>query len=272
MAKGFRLIDGARGAGCGFLSDAEIDAFLSGTLDAERATAFSEHQSRGCRPCSVFGADMQAFRSVIEDGVQGAERRDFDSRAASQRAELKRELERSATPRRRRVVPTWVLGAAAMVAIVGFVSLQLLDPGATAPSVTLPGGEAYTFEAPAAPPLVRDGGLFARGRNAFADGDYAKAAAAFEKVDESDPLYSDAAFYAGVSHLLNDNDPPAVERLTLARELAIADGLSGNEAAYYLSLAQIELGNHERARELLRGIDGGPNAANAARLLQLLGR
>ncbi len=54
MAKGFEIIDSGHGAGCGFLTDAEIDAYFSGDLDAERSTAFSAHQSEGCRPCSLF--------------------------------------------------------------------------------------------------------------------------------------------------------------------------------------------------------------------------
>ena len=41
MAKGLRVIDGGRGAGCGFLTEIEIDAYLSGQLDSERTKAFS---------------------------------------------------------------------------------------------------------------------------------------------------------------------------------------------------------------------------------------
>ena len=271
MAKSFQVIDGGRGAGCGFLTDAEIDAYLTGALDAERSKAFAAHRSEGCRPCSLFGADMQAYRGLLENGVIDSERRDFEALADGQRAELKRAVARSTRAPRRSAFPKWFLSAAAMIAIAGFISFQVLRPTEIHPTVTLPGGQTFNFEAPAAPPLVRDGGPFARGRAAFAAGEYTRAAAAFEKVAETDPMYADATFYAGVSHLLDHNDPPAVERLTLARELAIADGLAGDDAAYYLSLAQIELGNHEEARTLLKSITGGPNASSATRLLTLLG-
>ena len=92
MAKGFQINNDGRGAGCGFLTDAEIDAYFSGALDAERNKAFSVHQSEGCRPCSVFGADMQTFRTLLETGVLDSEREDFEALAAGQRAELKRAL------------------------------------------------------------------------------------------------------------------------------------------------------------------------------------
>lgn len=271
MAKDFQVIDGGRGAGCGFLTDTEIDAYFCGELDSERSQAFSAHQAEGCRPCSLFGADMRVYRDLLDNGVLDSERNDFEALADGQRAELKRAVAHSAQAPRRTVFPTWLLSAAAMLAIAGFISFQLLNPGDIPPNVTLPGGESFTFEAPAAPPLVRAGGDFARGRAAFADGDYAKAAAVFEKVPDADPMYADAQFYAGVSHLLDHSVASAVERLTLARELAIADGLAGDEAAYYLSLAQIELGNHEQARALLKSISGGPNAVEAAKLLELLG-
>jgi len=271
MAKGLQIIDGGRGAGCGFLSDAEIEAYFSGGLNADRCAAFSAHQAEGCRPCSLFGADMRVYRTLTETGVLDVERKDFEALADGQRAELRRAVARTAEASRRRSFPTWLLSAAAMIAIAGFISFQLLSPTDLGPAVTLPGGESFTFEVPAAPPLVRDGGPYARGRAAFAGGDYTTAATAFEKVPGSDPMYADAAFYAGVSHLLEHDDPAAVERLTLARELAIADGLAGDDAAYYLALAQIELGNHDQARDLLKSITRGANAAGAAKLLELLG-
>ncbi len=270
MAKGFKVIEGGRGAGCGFLSDAEIDAFLAGNLDAERGRAFGDHRSAGCGPCSLFGADLEMFRQLVESGVTDAERRDFEALADGQREEIRRAVARAEVPRGK-AFPRWVLSAAAVIALAGFLSIQLLDPKGGGPAVTLPDGNAFHFSVPAAPPLVRDGGDFARGRAAFAAGEYAAAAAAFERVPDTHPMYADAAFYAGVSHLLNHADPPAVERLTLARELAIADGLSGDGAAYYLALAQIETGNHDAARKLLTSIRGGRNEVDAARLLELLG-
>ena len=270
MAKGLKVIDGGRGAGCGFLSEIEIDAYFSGKLDSERSTAFSAHRAEGCGPCSLFGADMQVYRDLLDNGVLDSERKTFAALADGQRAELKRALQQSAQAPRRTVFPTWLLSAAAMIVIAGFISFQFLAPSDIHPTVTLPGGESFTFEAPAAPPLVRDGGDFARGRSAFADGDYTKAAAAFETVSNADPMYADAQFFAGVSHLLDHNDSSAVDRLSVARELALADGLAGDEAAYYLSLARIEVGDHGQARNLLKSIAGGPRAAEVAKLLELL--
>jgi tetratricopeptide (TPR) repeat protein len=270
MAKDLEVIDGGRGAGCGFLTDTEIDAYFSRDLDSERNEAFSAHRAEGCRPCSLFGADMRVYRDLLDNGVLDSERKNFAALADGQRAELKRALQSARAPRRT-VFPNWLLSAAAMIAIAGFISFQLLEPSDIHPAVTLPGGESFTFEVPAAPPLVRDGGDFARGRSAFADGDYAKAVVAFERISNTDPMYPDAQFFAGVSHLVDHNDASAVERLTVARELAIADGLAGDEAAYYLSLARIELGDHEQARNLLKSIAAGSRSAEAAKLLELLG-
>jgi len=271
MTKDFQVIDGGRGAGCGFLSEDEIESYFSGALDPERSVKFFAHQSGGCGPCAIFGADMQTFRSLIEAGVLDSERKEFEVRAVEQREELKRVLERQKSGSGRRGFRSWILSAAAMIAIAGFISFQLLNPADIDPSVTLPGGASYSFEAPTAPALVRDGGDFARGRAAFARAEYHLAAEAFEKVTTSDPMYADAAFFSGVSYLLDDKDVLAVERLTAARDLAIAEGTSGHEAAYYLSLAQIELGQPDQARDMLRSIGSGPYAADAARLLALLG-
>jgi len=269
MAKGFQVIDGGRGAGCGFLTEADIEAYFSGTLTAERGAMFSAHQAAGCGPCSMFDADMQAFRKVLTDGALESERRDFEASAAAQRDALRSELGRSAGPPRRRIVPNWLLSAAALIAIVGIVSFQFLRSPELVHSVMLPDGESFAFQAPAPPPLVRDGGDFARGRAAFAAREWSTAAAAFESVEAEDPRSADAEFYAGVSHLLNHEIPLAVERLTEARERAMTDGVSG-EATYYLALAQIGAGNPVVARELLESIQDGPGAVEAGRLLDLL--
>ena len=265
MSNGFQVIEGGRGAGCGFLSDVEIDAFLAGGLQGDRLEAFDAHRDAGCRPCMLFGADLHTFRDVLDRGVLESERKHFDRVAVRDRVEFAKTLAAATTTRR---FPTWILGVAAIFVVVAFLGVQFLGP-AGGPIVTLPDGTDYAYAAPAAPSLVRDGGDFARGRAAYVKGDHATAAAAFESVESDDPRHADALFFAGVSRLLEGKSVAAAGLLERSLALSEEQGLPTDETRYYLALVRIEAGQAEDAADLLEAIDPAARPA-AAKLLDAL--
>ena len=269
MANGFRVIEGGRGSGCGFLSDAEIDAYCSGSLGDDQLEAFAAHRLSGCRPCALFGADLQAYREVIEGGALESERRHFDQTAPAQRAVFDELLAEPIPARTSRRFPNWALGLAAMIAIAGFFGVQFFGPGPASPAIDLPDGARFAYQAPVAPSLVRDGGAFARGRSAFAAGDHAAAAAAFEAVEIEDPRHADALFFAGVSRLIEGRSDAATVLLERALALYEQQSFPLDEARYYLALASIDRGRTDFARELLESIEPGSQLP-AAELLEAL--
>jgi len=260
MGNGFKVIDGGRGAGCGFLTDAEVDGFLAESLDETRLVEFDSHQSGGCKPCTLFAVDLRTFRDVVTEGPFASEQKRFDAVAEGQRSEFRDELARTGPGNRRSKVPVWMLSAAAAIVFVAFLGFQFLGPDGT-PSIVLPDGSTYVFEAPAAPSRLRDGGDFARGRAAYAKADWAAATTAFAAVASGDPRYADARFYAGAASLLEGNTLRATELLEESRALASAAGLPTGEIEYYLALASAERGDVEAAIGLLEGIAFDPDAA-----------
>jgi hypothetical protein len=101
----FRIIgssarkQGLETAGCGFLSESEIESYLEGRLASARQVRFSAHQM-DCSSCALVAADLEIFSSVQNGSILENERREFNQTAAIFKAQLREELETHDTKRR----------------------------------------------------------------------------------------------------------------------------------------------------------------------------
>jgi len=87
-------------AGCGFLTDKEIEAAIEDRLPERRQEQFAAHQLEGCSSCALLAADLQIFGTVQSSGLLENERREFNESAAIFKAQLRQELEAQDAQRR----------------------------------------------------------------------------------------------------------------------------------------------------------------------------
>ena len=73
----FRRNDSGTEAGCGFLSERQIDAFLERGADPDLEQGFEQHLRDGCAECLHLVAAMEQFREVLERGPVQSERARF---------------------------------------------------------------------------------------------------------------------------------------------------------------------------------------------------
>jgi tetratricopeptide (TPR) repeat protein len=259
--------------GCGFLAEPVLEAWLAGTLEADRRAAFESHRD-ACRACTLLAADLDAWSEIAARGPLASEREEFERRAAAAREALALELRRPA-PRRSQPSRGWlafgaVLAAAALLAVMiwPFVASE---PGA----IALPGGGSVTLEPPefSPPPEVRDRQraieLWTEAERAWKARDWVRAGAALEQIVEQDPESHDARLYLGLAHLSRGRYDDALETLEEARVIAEREGLGGALADYSLGLAALGEGDVALARQALgRAVEaGGAWGERAAALL-----
>jgi len=272
-------------AGCGFLTQGEIEASLGNELSVSRRSAFNAHQVEGCSPCALLAADLQVWTDVERRGVLENERREFAADAAILKAHLRQEL--SKLDEQRTVAPSFKfswnslagLAAAAMLAMVLIVP-GLIEKG---PSNVLPtpDGSGYAFPVMEySQPVVRNGAAKAwrEAGAAYTAAEYVKAErllAAFEadeKFADREDLLHDSALLRGNALLMLGRYEEAVNALEIARERADRLGFLGGIDNFYLGLAAMSAGDIELATSALeRAVEiGGIETADRAR--QLLDR
>jgi tetratricopeptide (TPR) repeat protein len=266
-------------AGCGFLKDREIDAYLDGRLASRRRDAFDRHSHGGCLRCCLLAADLRSFGGLLVDGPLPAEQRAFDATRAIVAARLRQEVEASTADRRaRRFGVSWKplvgIAAAAMLMAVVFVPREGSEPGL----LQLPGGAEYRPEAMpfSAPPAMRGGvtlgDLWNRAGVAYQAGDFEQAATELSAIRSLDPASHDAALYQGVALTMGGRHDEALEPLQTAIEIGEAAGLSLASERYFLGVAALGAGDESLARLALgaSAAAGGSWGERSAELLERL--
>ena len=259
-------------AGCGHLSPREIEQSLHGRLPVGRRTAFAQHQSEGCIPCSLLATDLEVFRNVFERGLLETERREFDGSRAITKARLRQELEAFDAKRGHKPLFrfSWNLAAglaaAAMLAVL-FIGPALIEGPGDHVSIAGIDVDAMTYSAPS---MVRGAEshreLWARAGAAYNAGDYGAAERIFSKLEQGE-FARDALLYRGVSLLMLGRHDEALEVLERSRE--IADGAAVN---YYAGLAALGSGDRDLATRALEeaAASGGEFGERAQTALSLL--
>jgi tetratricopeptide (TPR) repeat protein len=259
----------ARSAGCGYLSNRELDAVLGGTLGTPRLAAFAAHRLAGCAPCMYLAADLEAFRHIAERGLLASERREFERTRAPLAAHLRQELGRHVRPARR---SSWfpVALAAAAMPVLAIVGTPLMRRGATGP-LEIGGArfEAMPFTPPPAVRGVSLDELWREAQQAYEAGAFAEAQTALERIVERDPASHDARLYRGVTLVMLERHDDALAVLSDAQRLAAAAGLAVGSHDYWIGVAELGRGDVAAARAAFeRARDaGGPLATRAAEAL-----
>ena len=95
----------------------------------------------------------------------------------------------------------------------------------------------------------------------YRGGKYGQAATALATLAKTHPDVPEIAFYAGLSHLLAGNASSSRPLL----EAAVASDLVGDDAQWFAAIAHERLGDHDRARDMLRALcaRGGSRSRDA---------
>jgi tetratricopeptide (TPR) repeat protein len=259
----FRIIgssarkQGLETAGCGFLSESEIESYLEGRLASARQVRFSAHQM-DCSSCALVAADLENFSSVQNGSILENERREFNQTAAIFKAQLREELETHDT-KRRPVTSffkfSWNTAATLAAAALLLVAITIqLRPG-NGNVIVFSNGERFAVQAMpfSQAPITRGSSvsdLWENAGAAYQAGDYDGAAGIFGEIGELDAQNHDAALYRGISLLMTGEYHQALMPLRRAARIAEGQGFSGT-AHYFLGLAALGLHDHDLAMSSL---------------------
>ena len=174
------------------------------------------------------------------------------------------------------------LVAAAAVVLVALrirpaagIPTSTTPPEAAAPTGTTPPVPSFVIPLEAAPVKLTPSALVRRSPSnhgvftddavpafaAYRAGRFDEAAAAFARLSTSYPTSPEAAFYLGVSRLLNGDASGAVTALTSARQ--INDPAFRDDVEWYLAAADERRGDLRAARAALAGLCQGSSAFSA---------
>jgi tetratricopeptide (TPR) repeat protein len=263
--------------GCGFLTQAEVEAWIDGRLPADRAAALAAHLEEGCDACAEIAADLAVFAEVVSREPSAVETRESDRQAEMLRARLRREVRARVArsePTPLRIPWRWALAAAASVALAALLYVGLRAPAY--PTVLLASGATVTIEPKPfqTPPALRGAadvvGLWAEASAAYRRDRFADAARTLATIEARAPDQVDAAIYRGVCLLMTGRTAEAEEALERARGIATRADFPTASIAWYQALAQLASGQESAARGLLEeaASQAGPYAAKARDLLE----
>lgn len=232
-------------AGCGHVSEQELEAWLDGRLRSERLDQIEQH-ARGCGACALLLADVGSYRSA-ESGSSDEERREFEARRPMLESRLRREVksaQRSRWP--------WVSLAAAAAILAVFLLMPQRQPGGV---VTIAGQtlavDALPFSAAPLTRGARDEKAWESASASYRAGDYGKAATRFESIATREPESVDAALYAGIASFFDGRPQRSKPLLESARERAVKQDQPVDVIAYYQGVTALALGDTEEARRQL---------------------
>ena len=232
-------------AGCGHVSEQELEAWLDGRLRRERLDEIEQH-ARGCGACALLLADVGTFRSVAS-GAREEESREFEAR----RPMLEARLQRGVSTAKRTRWP-WVTIAAAAAVLAVFLLMPQHQPGGL---VTI-GGHTMVIDALpySAAPLTRgarDEKAWEQAAARYRARDYNAAGTQFESIATREPESVDAALYAGIAYFFDGRPKQSKPLLELARERAVKQDQPVDVIAYYQGVTALALGNADEARRQL---------------------
>ena len=264
-------------AGCGFLSDTDLQAAIEGRLSAARRSEFERHVEQGCAPCTLLAADLEVFSAVLAGGVVEAERQESERQSEMMQARLRREVRgRARAPGSKAwgTVRHWGLAAAAILvgAVVWQTSREPHRPGSL--SVALPGGGTYVAAVKPfdAPPVLRGERnlevLWRGARHAYDRGRYKEAEALLGEIVAQQADAVDARVYRGICLLALGHAKEARTVLADARAQAQEQDVSTTSVAWFEALTAIEDDDVAAARAALDEAAGGtgPYAESAKEL------
>ncbi len=232
-------------AGCGHVSEQELEVWLDGRLRRERLDEIEQH-ARGCGACALLLADVGTFRSVAS-GASDEESREFEARRQMLEARLQREVK--STKRNRW---PWVTIAAAASVLAVFLLMPQHQPGGV---VTI-GRQTMVIDALpfSAAPLTRgapDGTAWGLAAASYRASDYNAAGRQFEAIATREPESVDAALYAGIAYFFDGRPKQSKPLLETARERAVKQDQPVDVIAYYQGVAALALDNTDEARRQL---------------------
>lgn len=232
-------------AGCGHVSEQELEAWLDGRLRRERLDEIEQH-ARGCGACALLLADVGTYRSVAS-GASDEELREFEARRPMLEARLQREVK---TAKRTRW--PWVIIAAAAAVLAVFLLMPQRPLGGV---VTIAGQTMVIDALPfSAAPLTRgahDEKAWEQAATNYRARDYNAAGTQFESIATREPESVDAALYAGIAYFFDGRPKQSQPLLESARERAVKQDQPVEVIAYYQGVTALALGNADEARRQL---------------------
>jgi hypothetical protein len=262
--------------GCGFLEEAEFEAWFDGRLDAGRAADFERHLAAGCGSCALLAEDRRVFQESVPSTASRPLEEVFEARRPMLERRLAAEAAKAVavpTSPWRRLAPWAGLAAAAALAVAIVVPLRR---SAVEPlTIAFPAGVSVALEPLPfdAPPSVRAGSgdraAWDAAGVAYSGRRWDEAARLFGALAAREDAVPDAALYQGIALLSGGHAGEARAALDRARERAAADALPTGAIDWFRALAALAEKDAAGAKAALdQAIEAGGPYAGRARALR----